>query len=540
MRKRRFGLRPKFMILFLAFAAIIMISVGVVTYQSYRDAMMQKYAEEAVTIAKLAASQLDGDEIVRYSMTLQKDEEYERLKELLDNIKEQTGVSYLYVVRPVSEDATVYIFDASSGHESNALADLGQPGNWDENFILAKEAMATGKPSQRLEPTMTALGYLASAYVPIMDGSGNAVAVVGVDFTMDEIKIFLQSSIRNLLIIMVSTIGVCFLLLLLLINREIISPIRRLKEKVEQMSEGKLGVQVSIRRRDEIGEISEVFNRMSYHIGEHIKEVTELNEGYYKFVPSVIFELLNKKSIREIQLGDNRKVPLEVLSMQVNEFDERTRRMESQELFSFVNRIYQLCVPVIIEKNGVVERYLNGGLNAIYSKAEKHALDSAISICQKLNEEKKAGRDSLLNGVVLSFGVSKGTPMVGIVGHDRRLASVTMSEQISLIEYLRTIAWKYNARILITGRVVKDIPDFAERYHARILGLLHISASDSLEKIYDVYDGDEDALREMKGLTKEKFEQGVVHFMTQEFYEARRCFVEVLKVSQSDYCTLSR
>lgn len=535
MKKRIFGLRAKFAVLFLLFAVIIMFSVGAVTYRTYRSSMMKRYASEAVTIAKLAASYLDGDELVRYSITRERDEEYDQLEAILDNIKEQSGVLYLYVVKPVSEDSTVYLFDAAAANETNYLAKLGDRGDWNENFKLAKEAMATGEPNSDLEPTMTQLGYLASAYVPVKDHTGTPVAVVGVDFTMDEIQTFLKYSLKNLLVMMALLITGCFLVLLVLVNSSIISPVRILKNGVEKMADGELGVQVPIKSWDEIGEISEVFNRMSFNIGSHIQEIMDLNDGYYKFVPSAIFEILGKKSIKEINLGDNRTVPLEVLRMQINNFEEKTRQMDAGKLFGFLNRVYQLSVPVIMEKDGVVDSYFNGGLSAIYTKVGKNALDSAISICQKLNEEKKAGRMPEFADIELAFAISIGSQMVGIVGHDRRLSEVTLSEQISMVDYLRKVAGKYKARILVTGTAVGRIPNFDSRYHARILGMIHVSATDSLEKIYDVYDGDDEALREIKEYTKQSFEDGVKHFMAKRFYEARRCFVEVLKVSQGDY-----
>ena len=535
MKKRIFGLRAKFAVLFLLFAVIIMFSVGAVTYRTYRSSMMKRYASEAVTIAKLAASYLDGDELVRYSITRERDEEYDRLEAILDNIKEQSGVLYLYVVKPVSEDSTVYLFDAAAANETNYLAKLGDRGDWNENFKLAKEAMATGEPNSDLEPTMTQLGYLASAYVPVKDHTGTPVAVVGVDFTMDEIQTFLKYSLKNLLVMMALLITGCFLVLLVLVNSSIISPVRILKNGVEKMADGELGVQVPIKSWDEIGEISEVFNRMSFNIGSHIQEIMDLNDGYYKFVPSAIFEILGKKSIKEINLGDNRTVPLEVLRMQINNFEEKTRQMDAGKLFGFLNRVSQLSVPVIMEKDGVVDSYFNGGLSAIYTKVGKNALDSAISICQKLNEEKKAGRMPEFADIELAFAISIGSQMVGIVGHDRRLSEVTLSEQISMVDYLRKVAGKYKARILVTGTAVGRIPNFDSRYHARILGMIHVSATDSLEKIYDVYDGDDEALREIKEYTKQSFEDGVKHFMAKRFYEARRCFVEVLKVSQGDY-----
>ena len=105
---------------------------------------------------------------------------------------------------------------------------------------------------------------------------------------MDEIQTFLKYSLKNLLVMMALLITGCFLVLLVLVNSSIISPVRILKNGVEKMADGELGVQVPIKSWDEIGEISEVFNRMSFNIGSHIQEIMDLNDGYYKFVPSAI------------------------------------------------------------------------------------------------------------------------------------------------------------------------------------------------------------------------------------------------------------
>ncbi|MFR4783272.1 MAG: hypothetical protein ACLUAR_10515 [Pilosibacter sp.] len=90
--------------------------------------------------------------------------------------------------------------------------------------------------------------------------------------------------------------------------------------------------------------------------------------------------------------------------------------------------------------------------------------------------------------IELAFAISIGSQMVGIVGHDRRLSEVTLSEQISMVDYLRKVAGKYKARILVTETAVGRIPNFDSRYHARILGMIHVS-NGFPEKIYDAYDG---------------------------------------------------
>ena len=92
----------------------------------------------------------------------------------------------------------------------------------------------------------------------------------------------------------------------------------------------------------------------------------------------------------------------------------------------------------------------------------------------------------------------------------------------------------YGARILITHLVYQQIADFEKQYHARYLGNIYVSASDTMERIYDVYDGDSEEEFYYKELTKSLFEQGVELFIARKFYEARLVFVEVLKQYRKD------
>lgn len=533
--KVRFGLRIKFTFIFLIFAAVISAAVRQAAYSSLEELVLIKYSESAIAAANLAASVIDGDKLLEYAETLKTDKAYDETLKRLNNIKRHTKVTYLYVIKPVAKDSTIYIFEAW-GEEGRAddINVLGSKGAYDDNFKKAKEAMATGETSTIAEITKTREGYLASVYAPVKTGGGQTVAVVGVDCDMNEIYQFIEDNLRELVILVNGLTMACLVILLIIIQQGIISPIRLLKNKVELLADGNLGVLVRVKGHNEISQISEVFNRMSQNIEGHMKEVTQLNEAYYKFVPSKIFELLRKKSVTEIRLGNEREVPLEVMSMQINGFDELTRPMDSQELFAFMNRIYEEIVPIVLNNNGVIENYSGGGFTAIFTDSSQNSLDSAITICQVLNRYSKK-ENSPLGMAEAGFGISYGNIMVGIVGNERRLSAVAISEQISIMNYLKTIAWKYKSRILITGVYANRLPEFEKRYHARYIGLLHSSTTDRLEKLYDVYDGDLEEDRNMKEITKEKFEHGVELFLRQDFYGARLCFIEVLKLYRTDY-----
>jgi len=58
--------------------------------------------------------------------------------------------------------------------------------------------------------------------------------------------------------------------------------------------------------------------------------------------------------------------------------------------------------------------------------------------------------------------------------------------------------------------------------------------TDTVEAVYDVFDGDEQEHRRLKSDTSELFAQAVKDFMDRQFYEAREKFARVLRQNRFD------
>ena len=105
--KIRFGLRLKFVLIFLMFGFCI--AYGIYREMEHISSVMiqEKAYQNAVSIAKLTASVLDADKIEEYARTLEPDAAYWEMKERIDNIKLQTDTYYLYVMYPYNEQEGV-------------------------------------------------------------------------------------------------------------------------------------------------------------------------------------------------------------------------------------------------------------------------------------------------------------------------------------------------------------------------------------------------------------------------------------------------
>ena len=75
--------------------------------------------------------------------------------------------------------------------------------------------------------------------------------------------------------------------ILVFVIRLVMKPIYNLKESADEIAGGNYGSRIQVKRRDEIGEISENFNRMAGKVEEHIKELADTNERQLQLMGSL-------------------------------------------------------------------------------------------------------------------------------------------------------------------------------------------------------------------------------------------------------------
>jgi methyl-accepting chemotaxis protein len=100
-------------------------------------------------------------------------------------------------------------------------------------------------------------GTFLSGYAPLKDETGNTVAVIGVDMTVEKV-LTKQKFIGSLLYIIIGLSIVIAGLIILFFSRTIIKDITNLTKAASRISQGELDVQLpEIKSRNEIYELNE-------------------------------------------------------------------------------------------------------------------------------------------------------------------------------------------------------------------------------------------------------------------------------------------
>ncbi len=517
----KIGLRAKFGFLFLVFGCALLGAMWVMIYRFAGEMFAESYADSIGKILDVTEYSLNltAEEVHRYGKSKGADERYYASLERMKKIREASECLYLYIIYPTGEQTAVWLFDASEdGEELGAdVADYDAP-----ESAVVREVYLSGEANKMLDLTDTDDGTVVSIYSPMKDEMGNTIAVMGADVRMDDMMELMVDSLWNITIqaMILTVFGVLFLMLFVQLG--VIRSIRKLKLGVQRMADGDFGVQVSLRRKDELGQITDAFNRMSDKIRGHVNEMERLNDAYRKFIPPETFEILHKESIAEIRLGDQAQTKLVVLAMEPQDFRKKIHMMSSKETFCYINSLLDMLVPAVFVEGGTIERFEKAGVRSFYRSHAESALKSAVHACEEAGEER------------ICAGIAQGTVMVGIAGGEERMDIISISDQMKIAEFLMEIAPKYHASILISRSAAMQIEDLEQNYHCRFMGYIKLLASEKLEGVYEVFDGVAAQERRFKQITRERFEEGVRFFGGGNYREARAAFIEVLKQYRGD------
>ncbi len=531
--KVRVGLRLKFVLLFVVFMFLLGAVVIVCLQINCEKLFWKQYLDHAKSVAQIAQSMAEPDDLKRYAATGQPDEAYDDLIERMKEIQIGSGFYYLYMVTVENEEEGIYVFDfrLEDGIITEAHT-LGEKNKLKKNYPGLSEVLATKEASEKFDVTWDGINRLDSVYVPVKDReTGEVAAFVGVDFHDMQMRKNIRELIGKALFSMAGMMALLLLPLLFLVNVLVIRPVRRLKKCAERVSEGQFGTTMKVRGHDELSQISEVFNWMSESISENMAEMEGVNETYYRYVPAKILTLLGKEDIRSIRLGDEVSAMLSVFSFQLADFDRNIRKKSTREMIDAINKNLLLGTSAVLEREGMVEYFRNSGFTAVFENGGEDALMSAVTICQRLNQLAAAGK---IEKNRAEIGLSYGQVTLGIVGQERRMAAITVSQHKDIACWLQSIAEQYQAHILITREVADNVRDFFGSYRTRNLGFLYNTYTGYTGQVYDVYDGDSPEEISLKDATKELFEKGVEYFCLRDYKRARQKFIAVLRHFRRD------
>lgn len=261
------------------------------------------------------------------------------------------------------------------------------------------------------------------------------------------------------------------------------------------------------------------------------QDLQALIRAYDRFVPDEFLSFLGKKSITDVQLGDQVAQEMTMLFSDIRDFTSISEKMTPQENFNFINEYLSRMQPFIAQYHGFIDKYIGDAIMALFPTRANDALDAAIGMLNSLRDynEDRPKREQLRIGI----GLHTGTIMLGTVGGENRMDSTVIGDAVNLSSRVEGLTKMYGVNLLITEQTLENLTN-PDAYAMREIDRVAVKGKRKPVTVYEVFESDDYESKVRKQASVEFFAQGLELYRAQKYTEARAMFYEVLQINPDD------
>ncbi|MEQ8975293.1 MAG: PAS domain S-box protein [Coleofasciculus sp. C1-SOL-03] len=262
-------------------------------------------------------------------------------------------------------------------------------------------------------------------------------------------------------------------------------------------------------------------------------ELCQLNQAFSRFVPGQFLQILNKKSVVDIKLGDQVQQEMSVLFADIRDFTSLSERMTPQENFKFINAYLKRMEPLIVEHQGFIDKYIGDAIMALFSGIADDAVKAGIAMLQRLGDYNQCRLRAGYTPIRIGIGINTGSLMLGTVGGQNRMDGTVISDDVNLAARLEGLTKQYGVPLLISGQTLARLHN-PTGYNIRFIEQVKVKGKSKAVAVFEVFDGDNLGLKQSKLETLTTFEEGLFLYKKQAFKKAQLRFEEVLRINPQD------
>lgn len=253
---------------------------------------------------------------------------------------------------------------------------------------------------------------------------------------------------KSIILIGLAALAFGLLVVLVLTNR-IVWPVRMLARGTNEIVSGNYDYKVENDSKDEIGELSRAFNKMT----EGLREKEQIKNLFGKYVnPAIVSDIMQDPE--HLQLGGTRRV-LTLLFSDIEGFTTISEGMDAEELVGLLNEYLGAMSDEISAANGILDKYLGDGIMAFWGppfNKDNHAFgacQAALGMQGKLEELRTGWRQRGLPAFRVRIGIATGDVIVGNIGSEQAQDYTCIGDTVNLSSRLEGVNKFYGTTIII-------------------------------------------------------------------------------------------
>jgi adenylate cyclase len=312
-------------------------------------------------------------------------------------------------------------------------------------------------------------------------------------------------------------------------STRVVGGLRQLVASTRAIESGAASVPVSIRTRDEVGELALSFNRMV----EELRTRERIKDTFGKFVdPRIVSRLIGSGA------DQAERRTLTVFFSDVKEFSGISEQLTASATVHLLNSYFD----VIHAHHGVIDKYIGDAVMAFwtppFSAGDDHASDACLAALAQ-QEAMVALRAQLpeITGMrrnppnlVIRMGIATGEAVVGTIGSAAARSYTVIGDTVNLASRLESVNKLYGTSIIVSEETYRLAQQIIE---ARELDLITVAGKTEPVRIYEAM-GRAGELGPEQSKLREPFADGLDAYRRQDWDEAQTRFESCLRSAADD------
>jgi class 3 adenylate cyclase/CheY-like chemotaxis protein len=266
----------------------------------------------------------------------------------------------------------------------------------------------------------------------------------------------------------------------------------------------------------------------------------------HRFIPREFLDMLERKSLADVKLGDHMQREMTVFFSDIRDFTQLSERLTPQENFSFLTSYLRNVTPIIRARGGFVDKYLGDGVMALFPGAANDAVGAAVDLGQQIARYNHGRRLAGYAPIKVGTGLHRGTLMLGTIGAEDQMQTTVIADAVNLASRIEGMTKQFGVNILLSGSVVEDLPA-DHGYKLRPLGAVRAKGKSLTVEIFECFDNDSSELVEHKQRTETQFAAAMAEYRKGLLLTAGKIFARIAEMCPEDTvaayfrdrCTLS-
>ena len=236
-----------------------------------------------------------------------------------------------------------------------------------------------------------------------------------------------------------------------------VKPILMLVSGVKAIGEGNLDQKIEIKRKDEIGDLTDAFNDMA----KGLQEREFIRQTFQKFVhKDIANELLSNPDM--IKVGGERK-KVTVIFTDIRGFTPLSESMKPEDLIGLLNSYYGQLLPIIDRNGGVLDKFIGDAMMIVFGTPLQkdddslRAVRTGIEIREKLKELNSKREKDGMAPVIMGIGINTGYVVAGNIGSEERMEYTVLGDAVNVAA--RIEGQSRTGEVMISEETYREVKD---------------------------------------------------------------------------------